>query len=191
MADDNAIFCCDTGNVTVWSARNIRIRGNQLFTLSGGLASMAFGLPAAIGVKLALPHRQVIALVGDGGFTMLMGDFLTAVQYNLPITVVIFNNHKLGMIQMEQEVMGYPEYQTKMHNPDFAQFAMICGGEGEKVTRPERLEGAITKALQSEKPYILDVEVNPEELAMPPEINLKQAMGYARAKVLETFGKGD
>ena len=191
LADDNAIFCCDTGNVTVWSARNIHIRGNQLFTLSGGLASMAFGLPAAIGAKLAFPDRQVIALVGDGGFTMLMGDFLTAVQYNLPIVIVIFNNHKLGMIQMEQEVKGYPEFKTKMHNPDFSQFAMICGGEGEKVTQPERLEGAITKALQSGKPYILDVEVNPEELAMPPEINLKQAMGYARAKVLESFGKGD
>lgn len=191
LADDDAIFCCDTGTVTVWAARHIRIREGQEFTLSGGLASMAFGLPAAIGAKLTYPRRQVIALCGDGGFAMLMGDFLTAVQYNLPIIVIIFNNHKLGLIQMEQEVMGWPEYETHLHNPDFSAFAKICGGDGEKVSKPQDLEQAILNAYNSGKPYILDVEVNPGELTTPPEITVSQAIGFAKAKVKEFFGAGD
>lgn len=190
-ANDDAIFCCDTGAVTVWGARNLRIRGKQKFTLSGGLASMAYGLPASIAAKLAFPNRQVIALVGDGGFAMLMGDFLTAVQYKLPIVVVVFNNHKLGLIQMEQEVMGFPEFQTELHNPDFAAFAEACGGLGERVTKPEQLIPSITRALASGEPYILDVEINPEQLTMPPKIEVNQALNYARAKVREFFGQGN
>ncbi len=191
VAADDAIFCCDTGAVTVWGARNLRIRAGQKFTLSGGLASMAYGLPAAIGAKLAYPERQVIALVGDGGFGMLIGDFLTAVQYKLPIVVVVFNNHKLGLIQMEQEVAGFPEFQTALHNPDFAAFAIACGGIGTKVTHTEQLIPALTTALSSGQPYILDVEINPEQLTMPPKIELNQALGFAKAKVREFFGQGD
>lgn len=190
LADENAVFCCDTGNVTAWSARHLRIRDSQDFILSGGLASMAFGLPAAIGAKLAFPNRQVIALCGDGGFAMLMGDFLTAVQYKLPILIVIYNNHKLGMIQLEQEAYGWPEYQTELHNCDFAEYAKICGGDGERVTEAAKLEQAITKALKSNKPYILDVEINPDELLTPPEITVGQALGFAKAKIKEFFGKG-
>jgi pyruvate oxidase len=189
VANDDAIFCCDTGAVTVWGARNLRIRGKQKFTLSGGLASMAYGLPASIAAKLAFPNRQVIALVGDGGFAMLMGDFLTAVQYKLPIVVVVFNNHKLGLIQMEQEVMGYPEFQTELHNPNFAAFAEACGGLGERITTSEQLIPSITRALASGQPYILDVEINPEQLTMPPKIEINQALNYARAKVREFFGQ--
>ena len=191
QASPDAIYCCDTGNVTVWAARHLRIRGSQQFTLSGGLASMGYGLPAAIGAQLTYPDRQVIALVGDGGFAMLMGDFLTAVKYELPITVVVFNNHKLGMIKYEQEVLGHPEFKTNLHNPDFAAFARNCGGEGEKVSHPDQLEQAIARALQSGRPYLLDVEINPEVLPFPPEIKIKKAVGYVQGKVRELLGSDE
>ena len=188
-ADDNAVFCCDTGNVTVWAARNLKIRGNQLFTISGGMATMGYGLPAAIGAQLMFPGRQIIALCGDGGFTMLMADFMTAVQYELPIVVVIFNNNKLGMIQMEQEEMGYPEFAVEFPNPDFTLFARACGGEGMKVTHPNELDGAIQTALGSPMPFILDVVVDPNEIPMPPKIEFAQAVRYSKAKVKEFLGK--
>jgi pyruvate oxidase len=188
LAADDAIYCCDTGNVTVWAARNLRIRGSQRFTLSGGLASMGYGLPAAIGAKLSFPERQVIALVGDGGFAMLMADFLTAVKYELPMAVVVFNNHKLGMIEAEQEVLGHPAFKTHLHNPDFAAFAISCGGRGEKVTQPGQLEQAVANALASDQPYLLDVQINPDELPFPPDIKIGQAVGFVKGKVMELMG---
>jgi pyruvate oxidase len=188
QASDEAIYCCDTGNVTVWAARHLRIRGTQQFTLSGGLASMGYGLPAAIGAQLTFPDRQVIALVGDGGFAMLMADFLTAVKYELPIAVVVFNNQKLGMIEAEQEVLGHPAFKTSLHNPDFAAFAVNCGGQGEKVTQPDQLETAVGRALASGQPYLLDVMINPDELPFPPEIKIEQALGFAKGKALEMMG---
>jgi pyruvate oxidase len=184
-APDNTIFCCDTGNVTVWSARHLRIRGQQLFTLSGGLASMGYAFPAAIGAQLTFPDRQVIAMCGDGGFAMMMGDFLTAVQYELPIIAVVFNNHKLGMIQMEQEEMGYPEFETHLHNADYAAFAKACGGDGRKIRTQEELEAGIQEALLRKKPFVLDCEVNPGELTWPPHVTYHQAFGFAKAKIKE------
>lgn len=191
LADDDAIFICDTGAVTVWGARHLDVRRDQRFTLSASLASMAFGLPGAIGAQLAYPDRQVIALAGDGGFSMLMADFLTAVKYELPITVVVFNNGKLGLIQMEQESQGFPEFETHLHNPDFAEFARLCGGDGARVLEPAELEPALTRALASEKPFVVDVSVNPEEVTMPPKIMARFALGYAVAKAKEFVGKGD
>jgi pyruvate oxidase len=148
-------------------------------------------MSAAIGAKLLYPKRQVIALCGDGGFSMLMGDFLTAVQYKLDILIVIFNNHKLGMIQAEQEVMGFPEYEIHLENPNFAEFAKVCGGDGSKVTNVSQLDEAIYKGLQSGKPYIVDVEINPAELPFPPKITIEQAFGYAKAKIKEFMGEGE
>lgn len=184
-ARDDSIFICDTGAVTVWAARHLEIRDDQRFTLSSALASMAFGLPGAIGAQLAYPERQVIALVGDGGFSMLMADFLTAVKYDLPVKIVVFNNHKLGLIQMEQEASGYPEFQTQLHNPDFAQFAVLCGGEGRKVTGPDELTSALEQSFKAEGPAVVDVEVNPEELTMPPKVRVNEAIGFGLAKARE------
>jgi pyruvate oxidase len=187
---EKCIICCDTGAVTVWSARNFRIKGTQRFTLSGDLASMAFGLPAAIGAQLAYPHEQVIALCGDGGFAMLMCEFATAVKYKLPVKVFIFNNGKLGLIQMEQEARsGNPEFETELHNPDYAEFAKICGGEGYTVQDPTMLETAIRSALNSARPCIVNVFVDPQELTMPPEVTAKEAVNYVKAKVKEYFMK--
>jgi pyruvate oxidase len=142
-------------------------------------------MPAAIGAQLMYPDKQVIALCGDGGFAMLMADFLTAVQYNLPIVIIVFNNHKLGMIQAEEEVMGIPEFEVHLHNCDFAEFARICGGEGRKLTDAKNLDADVAYALSSNKPFILDVEVNPQELPYPPQITAKEAFGYVKAKIKE------
>lgn len=191
VADDRAVFVCDTGAVTVWAARHLAIRGEQRFTLSSSLASMAFALPGAIGAQLAFPDRQVIALAGDGGFSMLMSDFLTAVDLDLPITVVVFNNHKLGLIQMEQESQGLPEFQTALRNPDFAEFGRLCGGEGATVRDPDELEPALQRAFASDRPWIVDVHINPTEIVMPPKVMTRFALGYAVAKAKEMLGKGD
>jgi thiamine pyrophosphate-dependent acetolactate synthase large subunit-like protein len=188
LARDDAIFLCDTGTVTVWVARNLHLRGDQQFTLSASLASMAFALPAAIGAQLAYPDRQVIALAGDGGFGMLMADFLTAVKYKLPITVVVFNNGKLGLIQVEQETEGLPNFQTSLHNPDFAEYARLCGGEGFHVSDPEELEPALKQAFASNQACVVDVIINPDELPMPPKIMWDRMFGYGVAKVKELLG---
>jgi thiamine pyrophosphate-dependent acetolactate synthase large subunit-like protein len=189
--NENAIITCDTGAVTVWGARNLRIRPGQLFTVSGGLASMGFGLPAAIGAQLLFPERQVVALCGDGGFSMLMADFATAVKYDLNIKVFIFNNSKLGLIQMEQEAHGNPEHETSLNNPDFAAFAIGCGGEGFTVKNTENLDEVIGKVLASGKASVVNVYVNPGELTWPPKVTFSEAINYTKAKITEYFIKND
>lgn len=190
LAAEDAVVCCDTGAVTVWGARHFRIKGQQRFTLSGDLASMAFALPAAIGASLIYPERQVIALCGDGGFAMLMGDFATAVKYKLPVKVVIFNNGKLGLIQMEQEARsGNPEYETGLHNPDYDAFARSCGAKGYTVRHASELDDTLQTALRSPGPCIVNVFVNPGELTMPPRVTTREAVTYVKAKVKEFFIK--
>jgi pyruvate oxidase len=185
-SSNDAIICCDTGSVTVWAARNLRIKGSQKFTLSGDLASMAFGLPAAIGAQLLFPEKQVIALCGDGGFAMLMCDFATAVKYGLPIKVFIFNNGKLAMIQQEQEARsGNPEYQTDLFNPDYAAFAEICGGKGYTVKEPGELASTIRTALDAPQPCIVNVFVDPDELMWPPKVTFEETVNYTKAKIKE------
>jgi pyruvate oxidase len=190
LANEDAVICCDTGAVTVWGARNFRIKGTQRFTLSGHLASMAFGLPAAIGAQIIFPKNQVIALCGDGGFAMLMCDFATAVKYKLPIKVFVFNNSKLGLIQMEQEAKsGNPEYETDLHNPDYALFAKSCGGEGYTIREAAELETTIQIALRSDQPCIINVFVDPEEITWPPRVTTGEAINYVKSKVKEFFIK--
>lgn len=187
--NDDAIIASDTGAVTVWAARNLRIKNEQQFTLSGGLASMAFGLPAAIGAKLLFPEKQVVAFCGDGGFAMLMCDLVTAVKYKLDIKVFIFNNSKLGLIQMEQEAHGNPEYETDLYNPDFAEFARSCGAVGYTIRDHSELNGTIEEALASKRPAVVNVFINPGEITVPPHITMSQAVHYAKAKITEFFRK--
>ena len=129
--------------------------------MSGYLGSMAFGLPAALAAQLVYPERQVVCITGDGGFSMVMADFLTAVRNDLPITLFLFNNHQLAMIMQEQKVEKYPNWQTELYNPDFAAYAEDCGGLGIKVQKPEELPTAVDKALLSKKPVIVDIETDP------------------------------
>lgn len=190
-ASPDAVIVCDTGTVTVWGARHMKIKSSQTFTLSGGLASMAYGLPGAIGAKLLYPERQVIAICGDGGFAMLMCDFATAVRYGLDIKVFVYNNRKLGLIQMEEEARaGNPEYETALKDIDYAAFATACGGVGYTIREPEQLDEIIPIALASSKPCIVDVYVNPEELTMPPSVNASEAFNYLKAKVTEYMISG-
>ncbi len=187
---DDAIVVCDTGTVTAWVARHLAIRERQSFTLSGNLASMAYGLPAAIGAQLAYPDRQVVALVGDGSFTMLPSDLITAVELDLPITIVIFDNRKLGLITVEEESDGFAEQQTALPSCDLAAVARAFGAHGYLVTDPDELDPTLARALGEPHPTVIDVLVDPDELIIPPRIEMAQALGYAEAKIKEFFSVG-
>ena len=129
--------------------------------MSGYIASMGSGLPGALAAQLNYPEKEVICITGDGGFVMVMGDFLTAVKYELPVKVFLFNNKQLGMIMQEQKVEKYPNWQTDLYNCDFAEYAENCGGVGIKVMNPEDLTAAVEKALSINKPVIVDINTDP------------------------------
>lgn len=183
LAADDAILTCDAGTIATWAARHWTIRGDRGFHLSGTLATMAPGLPYAIAIQLAFPGRQVVAYVGDGGFAMLMAEFLTAARYRLPITVVVNNNGSLGEILWEQMVLGYPEHGVRFGEPrsDFSAWAEACGGYGAKVRRPEDLPGALRSALAFDGPALVDVDVDPAEPPLPGKVSPEQAKNFARA----------
>lgn len=161
MVDDDAIITLDVGEHCWWFGRNFWMKNTQKMIMSGNLASMGFGLPAAITSQLLYPDRQVICITGDGGFSMVMADFLTAVKNRLPIKVFIFNNKQLGMIMQEQKMEGYENWQTELQDLNFAAYAKCCGGVGIKVEKPEDLPDAVEKALKSKKPVIVDINTDP------------------------------
>ncbi|HEY1278180.1 MAG TPA: thiamine pyrophosphate-dependent enzyme, partial [Acidimicrobiales bacterium] len=165
------------------AARHWTIRGDRQFYLSGNLATMAPGLPYAIAMQHAFPGRQVIAFVGDGGFAMLMAEFLTAVRHELPIKVVVNNNNSYGQILWEQIVLGFPEYAVRHQQPeaDFAAWARACGGFGAKVTEPADVEGAVRDLLAHDGPGIVDCDVNPDEPPMPGSVTYEQAKHFMQA----------
>ncbi|MCB8932603.1 MAG: pyruvate oxidase [Chthonomonadaceae bacterium] len=184
IASDDAIVSTDSGTITTWIARQFKIRGERMFSCSGNLATMAPGLPYAIAAAVAYPGRQSIAFVGDGGFTMLMGDFATAVKYDLPIVVVIVKNNALGQIMWEQVVfLGNPEYGVELHPIDFAKHAEACGGMGLSVRDPEKLRPALEEALAAKRPCVVEVEVDPFEPPMPSKVSLEQAGHFGEALV--------
>jgi pyruvate oxidase len=157
----DAVISLDVGENQWWFGRNFRMK-QQRFAMSGYLATMGFGLPGAIAAKIAYPDRTVFCITGDGGFSMAMADFITAVKYHLPMVVVILNNHQLGMIQVEQMMEHYPNYATDLLNPDFARYAEACGGIGIRVSRPEELRPALLTAMSAARPVIIDVETDPK-----------------------------
>lgn len=157
---EDAIISLDVGEHQWWFGRNFRMK-NQRFVMSGYLGAMGFGFPGAIAAKLACPEKQVFCITGDGGFSMAMSDFVTAVKYHLPMTVIILNNHELGMIQVEQMMEEYPNYGTDLYNPDFAAYATVCGGKGIRVTEPAELKNAVIEAMENNCPTIIDVETDP------------------------------
>ena len=182
LASDDAIFSGDSGTNTIWAARQFKVRENQKWSCSGTLATMACGLPYAIAAKIAFPERQSIAFVGDGGFTMLMGEFVTAVKYDLPITVVIIKNNTLGQIKWEQIVfLGNPEYGCELQEINFAKFAEACGGIGMTVEKPEEIRPALEKALAANKPALVEIVVDANEPPMPSKIEAWQAKNFAEA----------
>ena len=187
LASDDAVFVVDVGEVTAFAARHLRMRGSQRLLGSFNHGSLGVGLPAAMGAQALDRSRQVVALCGDGAFGMMMQDFVTAVRYELPLTCIVFNNEKLGFVELEMQATGFPKYGTKLVNPDFAAYAGVCGGKGITVSKAEDLEAAIKEAYAAKTPYILDVKVNPDELILPPKIDPAHAWGYSLAKLKELF----
>jgi pyruvate dehydrogenase (quinone) len=184
-ASSDAILTCDSGTVATWSARHWTIRDDREFYLSGNLATMAPGLPYAIAMQHAYPDRQVIAFVGDGGFAMLMAEFLTAVRHNLPIKVVVNNNNSYGQILWEQIILGFPEYAVRHRCPeaDFSAWARACGAYGMKVRRPDELPDVVEEMLAYPGPALLDCDVNPDEPPLPGKIRYEQAKHFTEAFV--------
>ncbi len=188
---DDAIIAADSGTITTWVARQTPIRGSQMFSLSGNLATMACGLPYAIGAQAAYPDRQVVAFVGDGGFTMLMGEMATAVKYNLPIKVIIIKNNTLGQIKWEQMVfLGNPEYVCELQPIDFAEFARACGARGFTIERPEHCGVMLDEALAYPGPAVIQAVVDPNEPPFPPKIRREQALHFAEALARGTPNRG-
>ncbi|HZU13377.1 MAG TPA: thiamine pyrophosphate-dependent enzyme [Chloroflexota bacterium] len=182
FAAANAVICADTGTCTTWIARDFFLKEDQLFSASGNLATMANGLPYAIAAQVAYPDRQVIAFVGDGGFTMLMGEMLTAVKYNLPIKVIIVKNNVLGQIKWEQIVfLGAPEFGVELQPADFAAWARAAGGEGYCVEDPAKIEDVMAQFLASPRPAILEAVVDPNEPPLPPSVMPEDALHFAEA----------
>ena len=185
---DNAIVSVDSGNNTVWAARFLKMRDGMKFSVSGTLATMACGLSYAIAAKIAFPDRQSIAFVGDGGFTMLMGEFATAVQYKLPIKIIILKNNLLGMIRWEQiAFLGNPEYAVEFTPIDYAKFAEACGGKGYTIKKIEEVKSIIKLAMREEDelPTIVEAYVDPYELPLPPKVNMEFP-----SKIAESFERG-
>ena len=181
LAAHDAIFTVDTGMCCVWGARFIDGTGKRKMLGSFNHGSMANAMPMAIGAALAHPEQPVIALCGDGGLSMLLGDLATIKQYNLPIKLVVFNNRALGMVKLEMEVDGLPDNETDMVNPDFALVAQAMGFKGITVSKPDEVETAIANALTESGPVLLNIMTNPNALAMPPKIEWAQIKGMTES----------
>jgi pyruvate dehydrogenase (quinone) len=179
LATDDAIFTVDTGMSCVWGARYITATGKRTMMGSWNHGSMANAMPQAIGAALACPDRQVIALCGDGGLTMLLGDLSTIVQYKLPIKIIVFNNRALGMVKLEMEVAGLPDWQTDMPNTDFAAIAQAMGIRGVTVHDPADVKEVLEDAFRYHGPILVNILTDPNALAMPPAVELAQVKGFA------------
>jgi pyruvate dehydrogenase (quinone) len=180
-AAPNAIFTADTGMCNVWSARYIKATKDRRMIGSFNHGSMANALPQAIGAQCAYPGRQVISMSGDGGLAMLMGDLLTITQYDLPVKVLVFDNGALGMVKLEMETGGFPDYQTDLKNPNFAKVAEAIGMMGVRIENPADLTSGIKKALAHPGPALIDVVTDPNALSIPSHADRSQAVGFALA----------
>jgi pyruvate dehydrogenase (quinone) len=178
QAAQDAIFTCDVGLPTVWAARYLAMNGKRRLIGSFWHGSMANAMAQAIGAQSAFPRRQVISLSGDGGFAMLMGDFLTLAQQGLPVKVVVFNNGTLGFVELEQKATGFIPTGTDLENPNFAAMAESVGIRGIRLESPDQVEGGIKAALAHSGPVLVDAVVNRAELVMPPAITAEMAKGF-------------
>ncbi|MBL3655358.1 thiamine pyrophosphate-dependent enzyme [Fulvivirga sediminis] len=189
QASTDAVFAMDTGESVVWGVRYITFNNERRIIGSFNHGSMAVGLPACLGAQAAYPGRQVWGLVGDGAFGMSMHDLITAVRYNYPIKLIVFNNSELSFVKMEMEEAGFPmaNESLKLQNPDFVAYAKACGADGMKVEKAEDIAIAIKKAIESPKPFIIDAVVSSGALTLPPKITLEQAYGFTKSKAKEAI----
>ncbi|MBU9830942.1 ubiquinone-dependent pyruvate dehydrogenase [Rahnella sp. FC061912-K] len=192
FAASDAIFTCDVGTPTVWACRYLQMNGQRRLLGSFNHGSMANAMPQAIGAQAIDRSRQVVALCGDGGFAMLMGDFLTLAQQKLPVKIVIFNNSVLGFVAMEMKAGGYLTDGTELKNPDFAAIAEAAGIKGIRVEKASDIDAALQDAFAYEGPVLVDVITATEELAMPPQIKFEQAKGFSLYMLRAVIsGRGD
>jgi pyruvate dehydrogenase (quinone) len=178
LAGKNAIFTCDVGTPTIWAARYLKMNGERRLLGSFNHGSMANALPQAIGAQVSHPGRQVIALSGDGGLAMLMGDLLSLQQLHLPVKVIVFKNDSLAFVELEMKAAGIVDFGTDLRNPNFAKMAEATGVLGFTAETPDRVEPMIAQALQHDGPALVEVIVSRQELSMPPTITADQAKGF-------------
>ena len=188
QAAADAIFTCDVGLPTVWAARYLAMNGRRRLLGSFWHGSMANAMAQAIGAQAAFPGRQVVSLSGDGGFTMLMGDFITLTQYKLPVKIVVFNNGTLGFVELEQKSTGFLDFGVDLQNPNFAAMAEAVGIRGIRIEDAGQVEDGIAAALAHDGPVLVDAVVNRTELAMPPSITLEMAKGFTLYTVKAVIG---
>ncbi len=186
-AASDAIFTSDTGMSTVWLSRFVPMRGDRRLIGSYNLGSMANAMPQALGAQALHRDRQVIAFCGDGGLTMLLGDIITAVTHELPVRLVVFNNGRLGMVKLEQEQAGLPEFGTRLSDVNLAAIAAAAGLHAVRVEQATELDDAIATAFAHSGPVLLDIVTNPDEISLPPKTKPAQAWGFAIAKLTETL----
>lgn len=186
-AATDAVLTSDTGMSTVWLSRFVRLTGDRRLLGSYNLGSMANALPQALGAQALDRDRQVISCSGDGGLMMLLGDLRTAVTEELPVKILVFDNSRLGMVKLEQEQGGLPEFGTVLDNPDLAQVATAMGLASRRVTDPDEVDDAVAWLLAQEGPTLLDVVTNPDEISLPPKTTVDQGWGFAIAKITENL----
>jgi pyruvate dehydrogenase (quinone) len=192
LASPKAIFTCDVGTPTIWAARYLRMNGKRRLLGSFSHGSMANALPQAIGAQETFPDRQVICLSGDGGFSMLMGDFISLKQLKTPVKVVVFNNSSLSFVELEMKAAGFLSHATDLVETDFSKLAEAVGILGLRAERPEQVKTMLSQAFEHEGPALVDVTVNRQELAMPPTITLEQIKGFTLYMIKAVLnGKGD
>ena len=192
-AADDAVFTADGGSPMVWALRHTRATGRRRTILSLTHGTMANAMPQALGAKKAQPGRQVVALCGDGGLSMLMGDLITAMQEKIAIKIAVFNNGSLGFVELEQKVEGLLDAYTNLENPDFARVAQAIGFHAQRVEKAEDLEAAVRDWIDAPGPALLDVLTDRMELVVPPKIELGQVFGLAlySAKAMLAGREGD
>ena len=178
LAAEDAIFTCDVGTPTIWAARYLRMNGKRRIIGSFTHGSMANALPQAMGAQASHPGRQVIAMAGDGGLAMLMGDLLTLRQHQVPIKIIVFKNDALGFVELEMKATGILDFTTDLRNPDFTKIAEGAGILGLKAETPDQVEPMIARALSYNGPALVEVPVARQELSMPPTITYEQARGF-------------
>ena len=189
-AADDAIFTVDTGMNVVWAARFIKGTGKRYLTGSFNHGSMANALPMSIGAAASSKGRQVVAMCGDGGLSMLLGDLATLMQYQYPVKIFVFNNRSLAMVKLEMEVSGYLDWQTNMVNPPFDKLADLMNIKGYEVRKMEDLEATVKAAFEHDGPTLVNIYTNRDTLAMPPHITFEQMKGFA-TNVIKKIGQGD
>ncbi len=188
VAAEDAVFTCDVGLPAVWAARYLAMNGKRRLLGSFWHGSMANAMAQGIGAQAAFPGRQVISLSGDGGFTMLMGDFLTLTQHKLPVKIVVFNNGTLGFVELEQKSTGFLDFGVDLQNPNFAAMAEAIGIRGIRLEDPAEVKKGIADAFAHDGPVLVDAVVNRTELAMPPSITLEMAKGFTLYMVKAVIG---